>query len=220
MFWKKSGTLNYPGYKISRTSTVCSFLPKKINMRGFCFFHFWPANFWSSKTCVCSFGFPVEPVTFVPETLERRASKRASMLEPDRTKSLQKCADCGSCFMVSNKTHTIHVSYIFPQSAKSRQINIPAPADFCREKRWKLEGHLSHEKPFLGKENGGNVGMGGPLIINHHFPYSVEILEEMSFILLNDKEVVRPIPACSTCIGKGKDCSLEKTWDNHATLCW
>lgn len=49
-------------------------------------------------------------------------------------------------------------------------------ADFCREKRWKLEGHLSQEKPFLGKENGGNVGMGVPLIINHHFPYDVEIL--------------------------------------------
>jgi len=157
-------------------------------MRGFCFFHFWPANFWSSKTRVFSFGFPVEPVTFVPETLERRASKRASMLEPDRTTSLQKCLDCGSCFIVSNKTHTIHVSYICLQSAKSRQINIPAPwmgmvardpfisADFCREKRWKLEGHLSQEKPFLGKENGGNVGMGVSLIINHHFPCDVEIL--------------------------------------------
>ena len=38
---------------------------------------------------------------------------------------------------------------------------------------WKL---ISQEKPFLGKENGGNVGMGVPLIINHHFPYDVEIL--------------------------------------------
>ena len=193
MSWKKSGTLNYPGYKISRTSTDCSFLTKKINMRGFCFFHFWPANFWSLKTHVFSFGFPVEPVTFVPETLERRASKRASMLEPDRTTSLQKCLDCGSCFMVSNKTHTIHVSYICLQSAKSRQINIPAPwmgmvardpfisADFCREKRWRVgRSSLTGKAIFLGayshKENGGNVGMGVPLIINHHFPYDVEIL--------------------------------------------
>ena len=26
---------------------------------------------------------------------------------------------------------------------------------FLSGKRWKLEGHLSQEKPFLGKENGG-----------------------------------------------------------------
>ena len=38
-----------------------------------------------------------------------------------------------------------------------------------------LEAHLSQEKPFLGKENGGNV-MGGPLIIKHHSPCNVEIL--------------------------------------------
>lgn len=51
----------------------------------------------------------------------------------------------------------------------------------CEEKRWKLEGHLSQAKRFLGayshKENGGNVGMGVPLIINHHFPYEIDDVE-------------------------------------------
>ena len=145
------------------------------------FFHFRPANFRSSKTrFFFAFGFPVDPVTFVPETLERRASKRASMLEPVRKTSLQKCLDCGSCFMVSNKTHTIHVSYIFQQSAISRQINIPAPwmGMVAGDGSWKVISHRKNHflRAYSHKENGGNVGMGVPLIINHHFPYDVEIL--------------------------------------------